>query len=325
MAPLKRTTGVIKAVFTDLLEVFAPAKKSASPAACEEAKAATELRYEIPKNLPVGDIFVFEKNSEAGVLPSVKTKEKETDISPSFSKKLYVGSEIGLRARATPEIEEGNILDILPFGAEIFLRGEDGKWLYAEYGQNKYGWVSSYHITENNPKAGSSDEATEDAEKIFPKFKVGAVNPAGGENTMKVRLLIKDEFGGGREGLPLQSTEYVAYRLQCFGVKIRWPVRTGRNAGRWAEIFKTYNTYPVLEEPKAGSALVFTSGFKTPEVDALGHVAFVEKVYKDGNVRISEANWPPPGKYNERTLAPSEWRDKYKGKFIIFTHTPTSP
>lgn len=312
-----------KAVFSDLLRVFAPTvkKPAVRPETIHLGPAKETPRFEneaIPKNLPGAGAPTFEKIPEAdsGAETPERTEEG-TDTSPSFSKRLYVNSEIGLMARAVPK-DDGRVLDILPFGAEVFLSSQDGKWLYVEYGPGKYGWVSSYYITENNPKAGEK-AVVEDAQNIFPKFKIGAANPAGGENTVKLRLLIRDEFGAGRTGAPLQSAEYATYRLQCFGVKIKWPVRTGRNAGRWAEIFKTYGTYPVLEEPKAGSVVVFSSGFKTAEADALGHAAFVEKVYRDGAIRISEANWPPPGKYNERTLAPGEWRDKYKGKFIIFT------
>ena len=332
MSPFRKTIGVTKAVFVDLFEVFASKKTLKTgviPDFSEESRLLSPISKpvkdipdsedDIPVNLPVANDSVFRTVADAQSSAPAETEKTETDTSPSFSKKLYVNSEIGLRARATPKIAEGNILDILPFGAEIFLSSQDGKWLYVEYGPDKYGWVSSYYVTENNPKTESAEEAVQDTQNIFPKFMIGAANPANGENTIKVRILIKDEFSGGRDGFCLQCTEYVAYKLQCFGIRIKWPVKSGRDGGRWAEIFKTYDTYPVMEEPKAGSAVVFTSGFKTAEANALGHVAFVEKVYKNGVIRISEANWPTPGKYNERILSSAEWRDKYKGKFIIFT------
>lgn len=60
----------------------------------------------------------------------------------------------------------------------------------------------------------------------------------------------------------------------------------------------------------------FTAGLGNPNI---GHVAFIEKVCEDGLIKVSEANWPPPGKYFERKLSKKEWKDKYKGKFIDFT------
>ncbi len=49
-----------------------------------------------------------------------------------------------------------------------------------------------------------------------------------------------------------------------------------------------------------------------------GHVAFVEDILADGSVRISEANWPKDGIYNERTISKNDWQNKYGAKFIEF-------
>lgn len=38
------------------------------------------------------------------------------------------------------------------------------------------------------------------------------------------------------------------------------------------------------------------------------HLAYVEKVFPDETIQISEADWPDRGIYNERVLVENEWR-----------------
>lgn len=47
-----------------------------------------------------------------------------------------------------------------------------------------------------------------------------------------------------------------------------------------------------------------------------GHVAFVEQAFADGSVKVSEANWPHDGIYNERTISKADWQNKYKAQFV---------
>ena len=50
-----------------------------------------------------------------------------------------------------------------------------------------------------------------------------------------------------------------------------------------------------------------------------GHVAFVEEVFSDSSINISEANLDNKGGFNVRKLTIKEWKDSYGGKFIDFT------
>jgi len=152
------------------------------------------------------------------------------------------------------------------------------------------------------------------------KFVVGEANLADSPGAQAVRLAIGDAFGDGKAGLPLQCTEYVAYRVKTkLGVDIVWPVQSGRNGGAWGEIFKHYGTYTVSEVPVKNSAMCITQGISTDsEINAVGHVAFVERVLKDGSVQVSEANWPRDGIFNKRTISKDEWQNKYKAQFVRF-------
>lgn len=248
---------------------------------------------------------------------NINEKSEDADTVPEFStKKLYVSSEIGLRMRSTPEIKIDNIIAVLDFGKEVLVTQEQEKWFKISV-DDKEGWISCYYLVEDLPIKQSPEllkkESTDD---ILPTFKVCVSNLANDANTVKLRKIINDEFGGGANGYDLQCTEYVQYRVQQMGITIKWPNERPRHGGRWAIIFEKSGQYKVLNGPKAGCAMSFTSGIKNSNV---GHVAFVEDVYNDESIKISEANWPPPGKYNERILSKNQWQDKYKGKFIDFS------
>ncbi|MBI5004501.1 CHAP domain-containing protein [Candidatus Kaiserbacteria bacterium] len=150
-------------------------------------------------------------------------------------------------------------------------------------------------------------------------FTVGEPNPADSPRTIEVRRTINDMYGDGKWGDALQCTEYVTYRIKLRGIDIQWPVSHGRNGGKWAAIFKAAHQYTVLSDPQPHCAMCFTTGISSDsQINAIGHVAFVEEVLADGSVRISESNWPHDGIYNERIIPRSKWQDQYQAQFVSF-------
>jgi hypothetical protein len=251
-------------------------------------------------------------------IPSPPVEEKAIEILPAFTAKtLYVNSEIGLNIRSLPDVTSEK-LGTIPHGAEVSVLNEQDKWFEVKTNELQ-GWVSSVYLTEERPLEQQQPKPKEDISDELPQFRIGVTNNARDPNTLKVRKIINYEFGLNFEEDELQCTEYVQYRTLQAGINITWPVRAGRNGGNWANLFEKHGTYKVLNEPKAGCAMSFTAGFKTPAMNTTGHIAFVEQVLEGGSVKISEANWPPPGKYNERTVPVSEWRDKYKCRFVDFS------
>ncbi len=252
---------------------------------------------------------------------TIRSEEKSIEILPKLiAKKLYVNSEIGLRVRSMPEIKSDNILEVLNYGKDVIKIEEQNKWFKVRYNANKEGWVSSVYLTENKLINISQITKKEDFQNdALPKFKIGVANLANSDNTTKLRKIINYEFGLDFNKDELQCTEYVQYRAQQTGIKIKWPVKTNRNGGNWANIFEKYGLYKILDSPKAGCAMCFTGGFRTSAMNAIGHVAFVEQVFDDGSIKITEANWPRPGKYNERKISKAEWQTKYKCRFVDFS------
>ncbi len=216
-------------------------------------------------------------------------------------KKLCVNSGIGLKLRTSPDAStEKNKICVLSNNQEVEVIEQKDKW-YKINCLGKVGWVSAQFVSEKIEVLKSNITPVDSV----INFDKGKPNLSDNPNTIKLRQIINDALTGGKNGYCLQCTEYVQYQIKIkTGIIINWPVTSGRNGGRWAEIFRKANVYKVLDEPKKFTAASFTNpNFNAP----YGHVSFVEDVLPDGSIKISEANWPPikkepEGEYNERIL-----------------------
>ncbi len=74
--------------------------------------------------------------------------------------------------------------------------------------------------------------------------------------------------------------------------------RDWHDAKYWAKAAQK-DGYLVNKTPKEGSILQSSRG-------ALGHVAYIEHVYKNGNFKISEMNYSEPFKITSRILTPQD-------------------
>lgn len=143
----------------------------------------------------------------------------------------------------------------------------------------------------------------------------GQPNLAREEVTEKIREFINREFGLNFDKDCLQCVEYVQFRiLQKLGKKIDWPIKSGRDGGKWGEIFKEHPIYKVSEHPLINAA----ASFNASSLGIYGHIAFVENIFPDGDIEVSEVNLPRAGIYQVRRLPISMWRDKYGARFITF-------
>jgi len=212
----------------------------------------------------------------------------------------------GIRFRKTPDSLENS--EAMPKGQKLIFI--DGPWCRVSK-DGEIGYVDEDFLAITSPEMDSEGAI---------QFNVGHANASDSENTITVRKIIHDEFGFGKIGDCLNCVEYVQFRVKTkLGLKINWPVKIGRDGGKWADIFQAAGAYKVLNFPQDNCAMCFTDNVdKDAAINALGHVAFVESVLPDGSVEISEANWPGDGKYNERLITTNQWRKKYKAKFIKF-------
>ena len=223
--------------------------------------------------------------------------------------KIYI-KEDGVRFRKPLEAPEG--VENMSKGQEVVF--VDGPWSRVTK-DGKIGWVHADYLSEvnSNPVQPSDQSAP-------ISFVKGQQNLFDNPTTIAVRKIINDEFGGGAKRWDLQCTEYAMFcvKTKC-NIDIQWPIKSGRDGGKWANIFEQYKKYTVLSEPKANCVACFTEVHrKDGTLTKEGHIAFVEEVFPDGSIRISEANWPSNGIYSERRISKADWQNKYKARFVSF-------
>lgn len=225
------------------------------------------------------------------------------DTPPSFTEKAFVqplpiSTTRGMVMYAglphvplykNPTIEYDAQIARIPFGAMV-IAGEPKGRFYQVAWNDLSGWVLREDL---------ADRATH----IYPVFEKGVENGVDAQNTAYVRALIKDEFGLGRSEFPLQAGEYVLYRLWKRGLRIEWPNVRPRVPGAWHTILKGRAGVYVRIDPKVGSLMEYMLDGE------IGHIAYVEAVFPDDTISISEVNNPDSGIYNEREIVHAKWKE----------------
>ncbi len=219
--------------------------------------------------------------------PVIATAQKSTVV--------YCASA-GALLRTTPHVGVDNVIDTISFGSMLVAVETNGDWVHV-FHTGTEGYVALHDLADR-------------AAYVHPQFVVGERNLAHGPNTERVRDSIEDEFTYSDGELPLQAEEYVAYKLRRQGIRIAWTHVRPRAPGRWNDITRDIPGSERSAEPRPRGVMEWQNGEH-------GHLAFVEAVFPDGVVQISEANWPHDGIYNERVLVQEEWQ-QLNPTFIYF-------
>lgn len=188
-----------------------------------------------------------------------------------------------------PTVEFDAQIGEIPYGEMVIVLEPKGRF-YRIMWHTTEGWVFR-------------DDIADRAMRVHPEFVVGEENLVDGLNTTHVRAILGDVFGLGRSEFPLQAGEYVLYRLWKKGISIHWPETRPRVPGLWYKILKGIPHVHVGVVPKMGSIMEYISDADT------GHLAFVEAVFPDDTISVSEVNFPDSGIYNERELSQDEWKE----------------
>ncbi len=188
-----------------------------------------------------------------------------------------------------PTIEFDGQIGEVPFGDMIIVLEPRGRF-YRIMWNTIEGWVLKEDIADR-------------AMRVYPVFIIGEENGVDSPNTAHVRTILGDIFGLGRSEFALQAGEYVLYRLWRKGMRIVWPDIRPRVPGMWHSILRGSRQIHIGVMPKVGAVMEY---MLSPEV---GHVAYVEAVFPDHTITISETNFPDSGIYNERVLTKEEWKE----------------
>ncbi len=197
----------------------------------------------------------------------------------------YVATS-GAPLRSAPQKGSDTIISRMPFGSMLVAVEQVGVWVRVFHAGNE-GFVELVDLADR-------------AAFVHPKFVIGVQNDANDPVTERVRAMIEDEFSYGEGDMPLQAEEYVLYKLVRNGIRPLWPATRPRTPGTWARILGGTTGVTISVEPSPRSVIEWDHGESR-------HIAFVEAVYPDGTIQISEANWPDRGIYNERVLTRDEW------------------
>ncbi len=216
------------------------------------------------------------------------TEGKKNTLSYEKNTVMYVGStDAALYKQPTQEFD--TVLGSLPYGEMVMVL--DQKNRFAQISTNGFiGWVLREDLVDR-------------AAFVYPELVIGLANEVDDPNTIRLRAMIRDEFGGARVEFPLQAGEYVTYRLLRKGLTISWPEVRPRVPGLWHTILKGVTGIHMGVSPKTGSIMEYMI------TEDMGHLAYVEAVFPDETVTLSEVNYPDRGIYNERVLTREEWRE----------------
>lgn len=246
----------------------------------------------------VGSIFGWQQERQL-TLPAVRTLQTVPSFGgvdvlvrptarPQRNSVVYCATP-DAPLRTAPNDGPDTTIATLAYGdmAMVLRLGEE--WTYVAAGERQ-GYVET---------AALSHKAAD----VYPSFTVGEPNGPRDLSTVRLRLIIRDEFSGGASDMPLSSHEYVYYKLVRRGTTISWPDIRPRTAGNWMRILLENERVMVEDVPQVGAVMEYREG-----EDGAGRLAYVEKVFPDGSIQISEADWPDRGIYNERVMVEDEWR-----------------
>ncbi len=245
------------------------------------------------------EVSVVESIEEEVTPQTFKTVEEILHAVPLTEKKMimYAGSpEVPLYKN--PTIEFDALVASIPFGEAVMMREPKGRFFSVVW-NNIEGWVLKEDLVDR-------------AVRIYPEFVPGEENTVDSDSTIRVRSIIGDVFGLRYSEFPLQSGEYILYKLWRKGVKVTWPQVRPRIPGQWHVILKGQQHVHMSVTPKVGAVMEYTLD------NEIGHLAYVEAVFPDSTIAISEAHYPDSGIYNERELTKVEWLE-LKPIFIQFS------
>lgn len=219
----------------------------------------------------------------------VPTKTQSATVPAATKNVVMYTSSMDVPVYTNPTIEFDTKISSIPYGEMVMMVDMKGRFYQIAWNELK-GWVLKEDIVDR-------------AADIHPELIIGVENEGDSPNTTHIRAMLGDPFGVGRADFPLQSGEYVLYKLWEKEHHIEWPDTRPRTPGLWHKILRGVPRVHIGVMPKVGSIMEFI------HEDDYGHLAYVDAVFPDNTISISEANYPDAGRYNERIFTKEEWKE----------------
>lgn len=287
-----------------------------SSAHIETASRAALKAPTPPILLPAEEKIVLGDNVEQSeeMLEEVEVEPVQTfrtirDILPNFEAPVEANEPAIIRRNMVvgraheplyvrPVREYDGVLAKLPYGATVSTGAVVQQWVDVVY-KEMSGFVHR-------------DALYESVSQTRPYFVVKEFAGPTSTNTLRLRSIIDDEFAAAVLELPLQAEEYVYYRLLTVGVVPPVITTRPRIAGTWQRIYRGLKGVRIGVRPKTNAVMEYI------DANDVGHLAYVEAVFPDESITVSEIGSPEPGYYNERTLDKASWQE-LQAIFIQFS------
>lgn len=200
----------------------------------------------------------------------------------------YFIGEVGAEIYSDPVVAFDTIVGTVTYGQSVLLKKLGGRWAEVVVGARS-GWVLR-------------DVLRERREDIHPQLHIDECYDAHHPETIKLRACIDDEFSGARAGVPLSAAEYVTYKLQQQKRTIIWQEDGPRIAGTWQRRLRGQLGIHIAIMPSTHSIMEYI-------IDDLGYLAYVEAVFPDKSIKVSQIGAIEEGQYTERMLTKEEYRE----------------
>lgn len=268
------------------IRAYTNAQEHSKAYVVEETHEANEVT-EIEKNIPQEDHEIIEIPTFKTIHEILKTPIQNSVVGLIKNTPMYVGNTAVTMYR-NPTIAFDTCIRTIPYGEMVMMLEPRGRFYKIIWNEIE-GWVLREDLVENSVQ-------------VYPEFVIGEEQSVDHPNTARVRTVLGDIFGLQRSNFPLQAGEYILYKLWKKGISITWNEVRPRVPGLWHKILKGTRGIHVGVVPKVGSIMEYMLH------DDIGHLAYVEAVFPDDTIIISESNFPDSGIYNERELLKEEWK-----------------
>lgn len=201
---------------------------------------------------------------------------------------MYSGG-VDVPVCSDPTFSFDSVIYLLNYGDMVMVLEQKGRWSKIVINE-KEGWVLRENLADR-------------AAYVYPDFVIGEKNSTDEPNTIRLRAMIGDEFACGFLKSSLRSEEYILYKLTRKNIKFIWPDIRPRLAGNWHNVLRGKDGVYISIQPKEHTVIEYLTK------DGQGALAYVEAVFPDSTIKLSEVFTNEEGRYHESLLTQEEWKE----------------
>jgi len=215
------------------------------------------------------------------------TESKITEEPFRINEQYFIGS-IGMYLYTDPVVAFDNTIRVLAYGQQVRLLKLEGRWAQIRV-DDTIGWIFK-------------DTLQLQADAVYPTFVEDEEYVATHSTTVKLRACIDDEFGGARGELSLSSAEYVHWLLMKHKRPLPWTSRINRIPGTWQTKLRGVTGVHIGISPSTYCVMEYI-------IDDVGHVAFVEAVFPDDSIKITQVGQDDNPIYTQEIITTQTYRE----------------